>query len=763
MEQRPALHGEQDSSLPLLPIQRQPKAFKGQRHAHEDERRRAECTIAWICALDLEFTASRYMLDDEYKLPPIAGDDNLYVLGSIDKHKVVMTSLAGQTGNSRAATVATNLLRSFPGVYATFLVGVGGGAPSADHDLHLGDVVVSSMVTQYDFGKVMPSGQFVPTATGRYPPWRLASAVSLFMSKRDAHRCGEEMTSLLKSRFRDYPERFARPDRPDYLFRASYEHASNGTPPRSCADCDLERLQSRTPRAHHLPLIFDGPIASGDKLMRDASTRDQVSAKLKALCFEMEAAGAMVPSPCLVVRGICDYADSHKNKDWQDYAAAVAAAYTRLFLQDMQPEPGRRTTFELRRIVKPRIQDVFQMWLRSPKFRSLIKACSLLLVVTVIAVPTVLALLAKTAAALYVWKRQNAILPQILSSADLYGQTFLVARRHDGQLWFTTREGGSWTHRWTSTLQHAKSQPTCLVWGNPKRLGVFYIRDDRTVMTNSLLNGTWGDWETLGAKAGSTAVLCLEAQNAAVHIWIREDTRAKLIQHNYWENSRNDWHTVTPSWEPGINGVEAKGAHSAPAVACRNSTTTNDVIIYDRLGSPYHRQWLNSRNRWGPWNSLGGFYVGDPVLVSPADDRLDFFGVSKSSKSLVHTSWTIGSGYSDSRDLNGSWKSVPSVALTASDRLDVFILSQSGTIHHRALLGSTWTSEWSDLNISATSAPLATRLDSSTPPQIMLQVVAAGGVVMNSEWEATSDGGLKTTVPMTQIGHGLSDGWLEVD
>jgi nucleoside phosphorylase len=30
--------------------------------------------------------------------------------------------------------------------------------------------------------------------------------------------------------------------------------------------------------------------------------------------------------PCLVIRGICDYADSHKNKKWQGYAAATAAA-----------------------------------------------------------------------------------------------------------------------------------------------------------------------------------------------------------------------------------------------------------------------------------------------------------------------------------------------------------------------------------------------------------------------------------------------------
>jgi hypothetical protein len=33
---------------------------------------------------------------------------------------------------------------------------------------------------------------------------------------------------------------------------------------------------------------------------------------LDVLCFDMEAAGLMDSFPCLVVRGICDYADSQK-------------------------------------------------------------------------------------------------------------------------------------------------------------------------------------------------------------------------------------------------------------------------------------------------------------------------------------------------------------------------------------------------------------------------------------------------------------------
>jgi superfamily II DNA or RNA helicase len=47
----------------------------------------------------------------------------------------------------------------------------------------------------------------------------------------------------------------------------------------------------------------------------------------------MEAAGLMDQLPCLVVRGICDYCDSHKSKEWQGYAALTAAAYAKTLLQ----------------------------------------------------------------------------------------------------------------------------------------------------------------------------------------------------------------------------------------------------------------------------------------------------------------------------------------------------------------------------------------------------------------------------------------------
>jgi nucleoside phosphorylase len=49
----------------------------------------------------------------------------------------------------------------------------------------------------------------------------------------------------------------------------------------------------------------------------------------------MEAAGPMDIIPCLPIRGICDYSDSHKNKEWQRYAAATAAAYARELIEEI--------------------------------------------------------------------------------------------------------------------------------------------------------------------------------------------------------------------------------------------------------------------------------------------------------------------------------------------------------------------------------------------------------------------------------------------
>ncbi|CAG7917496.1 unnamed protein product [Penicillium olsonii] len=96
--------------------------------------------------------------------------------------------------------------------------------------------------------------------------------------------------------------------------------------------CEASHLVTRKIREAEDPVIHYGLIASGNQVMKNATTRDAIAREMNILCFEMEAAGLMDQLPCLVVRGICDYCDSHKHKQWQGYAALTAAAYTKALI-----------------------------------------------------------------------------------------------------------------------------------------------------------------------------------------------------------------------------------------------------------------------------------------------------------------------------------------------------------------------------------------------------------------------------------------------
>ena len=115
----------------------------------------------------------------------------------------------------------------------------------------------------------------------------------------------------------------------DYLFEADYDHRAGHA---TCDNCETDRLIARSEREDELPIIHYGLIASGNQVMRDGVTRERLRKELNVLCFKIEAAGHIDNFPCLVIRGICDYADTHKNECWQPYAAAVAAAYAKELL-----------------------------------------------------------------------------------------------------------------------------------------------------------------------------------------------------------------------------------------------------------------------------------------------------------------------------------------------------------------------------------------------------------------------------------------------
>ena len=204
--------------------------------------------------------------------------------------------------------------------------------PSVDNDIRLGDVVVSQPcmgyggVVQYDFGKIGAGGRHTPTGFLNSPPTVLLNAVAKLRSDQLIGRIS--LSSHLSAR--GSLANFSRDEAgPDILFDSTYYHIRGP----NCDGCSKDRVVERGPRASPDIVIHYGTIASGNTVMKDGVTRDRISAELGGiLCFETEAAGLMNTFPCLVIRGICDYADSHKNKRWQLYAAAAAAAYAKELL-----------------------------------------------------------------------------------------------------------------------------------------------------------------------------------------------------------------------------------------------------------------------------------------------------------------------------------------------------------------------------------------------------------------------------------------------
>lgn len=308
-------------------------------------------TIGWICAISTEYVAAQSFLDEEHEGPESVSrnDNNDYTLGKIGKHNVVIAVLPdGEYGISSAAAVARDMLHSFPNVRIGLMVGIGGGAPSQKHDIRLGDIVVSaprdgnSGVFQYDFGKTIQDQRFKTTGLLNQPPMVVRTAVNGLKAQyeRKGNQLEEAINNALENN-RRLQQKYKRQDQStDRLYKPGVVHPSDAQ--GSCeAVCGIDpsNLISRRERAEDEdnPAVHYGLIASANQLMKDALIRDTLAEKMDVLCFEMEAAGLMNHFPCLVIRGICDYSDSHKNKEWQGYAAMAAAAYAKDLLYRIVP------------------------------------------------------------------------------------------------------------------------------------------------------------------------------------------------------------------------------------------------------------------------------------------------------------------------------------------------------------------------------------------------------------------------------------------
>ncbi|KAF5674286.1 gamma-glutamylputrescine oxidoreductase [Fusarium circinatum] len=321
---------------------------------------RADFPLAIICALSLEADAIEAdaieadaieadaieaLFDDHwdchiYSKTP--GDPNSYSTGRIGHHNVVLASMP-KAGKVNGAAVATNCRVSFPYVKLAIVVGICGVIPftpgprDAHHEIILGDVIVSQSVVQYDLGRQYPDDfEYKDTneeALGR-PNIEIRSLLSKLKGLRARRALETDMRRFLSLLQEDLElsAHYLEPGT-DRLYEATYRHVDKDMPCDKCG-CDgrlvpRERLGQEVPK----PRVHFGRIASGDTIMKSGEDRDDIARTLGVIAFEMESAGVWDSLPCLVVKGACDYADSHKGKSTQNYAAATASACTKAILR----------------------------------------------------------------------------------------------------------------------------------------------------------------------------------------------------------------------------------------------------------------------------------------------------------------------------------------------------------------------------------------------------------------------------------------------
>lgn len=118
----------------------------------------------------------------------------------------------------------------------------------------------------------------------------------------------------------------------DMLFAAKYPHQGEDW----CTACYRSKMETSPVRGGGARVRY-GTIASSDLEIENGTMRNRIAQKEGVLCFESEACGLMDTFPCIMVRGVCEYADSHKNTKWQQYAAAMAIYFCKERLLELEP------------------------------------------------------------------------------------------------------------------------------------------------------------------------------------------------------------------------------------------------------------------------------------------------------------------------------------------------------------------------------------------------------------------------------------------
>ena len=329
---------------------------------------RNDFRIAIICALPVEAGMVRIVLDEECDndkawFAKTRGDHNTYTLGVMGQHNVVLVHMPGM-GAIDAATAAAGLQATFPSIEIAFIVGICGASPkniATQQEICLGDCIVSTALVQYDFGRQYP-GHFsrktdLEDSLGRARPMirsLLAKLQTSDTSKALERRLAQHLQLLQQKEPRAHYPGVSN----DHLFESTYLHIhhdidgicdkcvkESGVCIRDCSEigCEEAQLIPRTRltlngglEEERLPQLHFGRYGSANTVLKSGVDRDEYTKVDKIIAFEMEAAGIWESIPTLIVKSACDYADSHKSKEWQIYAAATAASGLKVILEQWE-------------------------------------------------------------------------------------------------------------------------------------------------------------------------------------------------------------------------------------------------------------------------------------------------------------------------------------------------------------------------------------------------------------------------------------------
>ncbi|KAK6516739.1 hypothetical protein TWF506_006631 [Arthrobotrys conoides] len=320
-----AVDRDTDGAYNHTPHQLQPSQWD-----HSPPRDRGDFEIAIICALPLEASVVSELFDqrfDEKAYGKAQGDSNAYSTGVIGNHNVVLVHMPDM-GKVAAATAAACLHSSYQNIQLALTVGICGAAPfdpQSGKAIHIGDVVISEGLIQYDLGRQYPNNIFMRKDTPRDNLPRPRPKIRAILAKLKT----KQGLCWLENKSSEY-------------LKVLQQKQGDATSHRSGIE-DESFNDGTNPTTHF------GLMASGDTVMKSEEDRDYIISRDGVIAFEMEGAGIWEKFPnSLVIKGVCDYADSHKIKRWQDYAATTAAAVTKAFLENWSSDTPRIPSYGAR-------------------------------------------------------------------------------------------------------------------------------------------------------------------------------------------------------------------------------------------------------------------------------------------------------------------------------------------------------------------------------------------------------------------------------